>query len=101
MTPSPNNAPAAPIHGPGWVGNRVILCKPGADDKPSTVAEVWLDAGGKVKASAPDFLKDWEKEGIVGRGDHGRLYPKDGQKFLDELPYMYKSAYLWAEPAKK
>jgi hypothetical protein len=85
-------------HGPGWAGGKVLLRKPGPQDTPVLFGEVWLDKAGKVHASLPDMLKLWEAEGIVGRGDHGRLYPKDGQKFLDELPFMYKSAYLWAEP---
>jgi len=85
--------------GPGWVGQKVLLRKPGANDDPETVGEVWLDPSGKIATGLKDMLKSWETEGIVGRGANGRLYPKDGQKFLDELPYMYKSAYLWAEPA--
>lgn len=85
----------------GWTGARVALCKPGFGESPETVAEVWLGDDGRVASSAPDLLAGWEKDGIVGRASHGRLYPKDGQKFLDELPYMYKSAYLWAEPVRR
>jgi hypothetical protein len=54
-----------------------------------------------VQSTLPEMFRSWESEGIVGRGSQGRLYPKDGQKFLDELPFMYKSAYLWAEPAAR
>jgi hypothetical protein len=89
----------ADAQGPGWAGKKVLLCKPGSDDRPQTYGEVWLDALGKVQSTLPEMFRNWEAEGIVGRGSHGRLYPKDGQKFLDELPFMYKSAYLWAEPA--
>jgi len=78
---------------------KVLLKKPGAGPAAETYAEVWLDAKGVVRASVPELQKVWESQGIVGVGSHGRLYPKDGQKFLDELPVMYKSAYLWAEPA--
>lgn len=90
----------APEAGPGWVGKRVVLRQPGKGDKPEVLGEVWLDAQGKVQTGLKQLLTTWEKDGIVGRGDKGRLYPRDGQRFLDELPFMYKSPYLWAEPKR-
>jgi hypothetical protein len=86
--------------GPGWTGQKVALRALGTSQKPDTVAEVWLDRTGHIKTGAGDLLKGWERDGIVGRAKNGRLYPRDGQRFLDELPYMYKSPYLWAEPVR-
>jgi hypothetical protein len=91
---------AGPNRRPGWVGRRVALRRPGVGEDADTVAEVWLDEAGRVAASAAHLLEQWQREGIVGRASQGRLYPRDGQKFMDELPYMYKSPYLWAEPIR-
>ncbi len=37
------------------------------------------------------------KAGILGRPEAGRVFPQDGTRFLDELPYMDRSSYYWAE----
>lgn len=63
-------------------------------------AEVSLDANGQLHCTRHDLLEVWVDEGIVGRGDQGRLFPSDGARFLDELPFAYRSPYLWAEVKK-
>ena len=42
----------------------------------------------------------WTREGIVGRSQTGRVFPSDGQAFLDELPFVYKTIYLMAVPRR-
>jgi hypothetical protein len=84
---------------PGWVGGAVRLQKLGPDGAPSLVAVARLSLDGSaVTCDRPELLEQWAQKGIVGRASHGRLFPHDGQAFLDELPYMYKSAYFFAEP---
>lgn len=82
----------------GWAGNAVVLMSPkhsGADS--DWVARVSI-VDGLVTCDSPEHLDDWKWKGILGRSDKGVLYPQDGQAFLDELPFVYRSPYLWAEP---
>lgn len=67
------------------------------DAEPVDVATVGLRADGKAVTEHEQLMKDWEKLGILGRPESGRVFPQDGAKFLDELPYMYRSVYFWAE----
>ena len=63
----------------------------------TTVALVGIETtSGLALCDSPDLSQEWCK-GIVGRQQNGRLYPSDGEKFLDELPFVYRSPYLWAE----
>lgn len=68
----------------------------GPDGESVEVARVRLVDGQAFTTNA-DLMADWTESGIVGRMEAGRVYPKDGQRFLEELPYMYRSAYFWAE----
>ncbi len=86
---------------PGWTGSTVLLKKLDKQLTESVRATVTLNPKtGTVSCDDKDLLDQWNTEGIFGRQQSGRLYPKDGQKFLDELPFVYKSAYFWAEPEK-
>ena len=85
---------------PGWVGEVVLIRSLDQQTSESKISVVvYLDKSGNVNSSDKDLLKKWSEEGIVGRAEKGRLHPKDGQQFLDELPFMYKSAYYMAVPA--
>lgn len=84
---------------PGWAGEVVLIYtidQNSSEPRISTV--VYLDRSESIRCSDQALLAKWEEEGIVGREEKGRLYPKDGQNFLDELPFMYKSAYYMAVP---
>lgn len=87
------------IGSPGWVGPTVALLslEPDAAGR-RVVARVWLGEDGTAVTDHAELAASWAKDGIVGRAHLGRLYPRDGQTFLDELPYMYRSAYLNAVP---
>ncbi len=86
---------------PGWTGNTVLLKKLDKQLAETVRATVKLEPkSGTVSCDDKDLLEQWNTEGIFGRQQNGRVYPKDGQKFLDELPFVYKSAYFWAEPEK-
>lgn len=85
---------------PGWVGDAVRVQALDEEGEPKPLAWVRLVSGVVISDNA-DLLEKWTQEGIVGRASQGRLYPRDGQKFLDELPYHYKSPYCWAEPAAR
>lgn len=84
----------------GWAGQALKLAGLDADGNDTTLARVWLNEQGQIVCDEKRFLDEWEHEGIVGRSSSGRLFPKDGQRFLDELPFAYKSAYCRAEPVK-
>ena len=81
----------------GWAGNAVVLLSP----KHNVVDNDWVArvsiVDGLVSCDSPEHLDDWNRNGILGRSDRGVLYPRDGQAFLDELPFAYRSPYLWAE----
>ena len=81
---------------PGWVGARVKVMGLDGDGCPQQVCLVELREGRAT--CEPDRFPEWAEEGVVGRSQSGRVFPQDGQRFLDELPYAYRSAYLWAEP---
>lgn len=56
-----------------------------------TIATVWLDDRGVVCSDRAALLSEWATSGILGRASQGRLYPKDGRAFLEELPYAFRS----------
>lgn len=93
MTPPRGPRPA--------VAGGVILY--GLDDvgDDMTLAKAWLNDAGTVECDNAAFRDAWLQAGIVGRADHGRLFPEDGQAFLDELPYVYKGGYVRAEPVSR
>lgn len=81
---------------PGWAGNAVELITMRAD-KGERLALVWLD-GGTVRCDNQQLFDEWTARGIMGRQSRGFIFPRDGQAFLDELPFAYRGAYTWAEP---
>lgn len=84
---------------PGWAGEAVRLLRLDEEGRPVLWATVRLDSDGATILCDPaDLLTEWEREGIVGRAASGIVFPRDGRRFLDELPFMYKSAYCFAEP---
>lgn len=83
---------------PGWAGKIVVLMSP-KDRKPVAIATVSLEDG-LVSCDDANILEDWNSTGILGRSEKGIIYPRDGQAFLDELPFAYRSPYLWAEPCE-
>lgn len=84
---------------PGWAGAEVLLLTLDRDG-PRTLARVSLDAGGAAVTDDARLAELWAREGIVGRGHQGRLFPAHGQDFLDELPFVYRGAALRAVPAE-
>lgn len=63
----------------------------------TTVALVgYEETSGLALCDSPDLSQEWCR-GIVGRQQNGRIFPSDGHRFLEELPFVYRSAYLWAE----
>lgn len=80
---------------PGWAGDQVTVY--GLDATGDQVALCTVRLQGEVAVPSTNRFPEWETEGIVGRGQLGRVFPRDGQRFLDELPFAYRSAYLWAE----
>lgn len=84
---------------PGWVGEAVVLLLLDLDgDTERLVTRVCLASDGAAEVEDPAYLRRWQAEGIVGRAESGRLYPADGQAFLDELPFVYRGAHLRAVP---
>lgn len=77
-------------------GRVVVLAAYSTDGAREIIARVWLDADGQVRCSDPALLARWVNTGIVGRADRGELFPKDGARFLEELPFMYKNIYMHA-----
>lgn len=89
-----------PAGTPGWVGRKVELVGHTAGGDRTSVARVWLDAADRLACDRAELLDRWTREGIVGRSQHGRLFPRDGQRFLDELPFVYRTPYLAAVPLR-
>lgn len=85
-------------HQVGWVGQSVQVLKIGPEHTPMVSATVSLDGNGTVTCDNSEMMENWIAQGIVGRPEKGRLFPAQGQLFLDELPFVYRSPYLWAEP---
>lgn len=84
---------------PGWAGQGVRLMQLDQEGNPIPWATVLLDDDGlTVLCDSADLLSEWERMGIIGRATSGILFPRDGRRFLDELPFVYKSAYCFAEP---
>ncbi len=83
---------------PGWAGPSVLLLRLGLDDGPRVAARAALADDGAVIIDDDRLRQEWEAKGIVGRSEMGRVYPRDGQAFLDELPFMYRGAHLRAVP---
>jgi len=79
--------------------SKVVIKTLDDDGEPRDVAHISLDDSDRVMCDREDMLREWARTGIVGRSSEGRLYPQDGTRFMAELPYMYKSPYLWAEPS--
>lgn len=86
---------------PGWVGRRVELVSHTGPGGRTIEARVWLDAADHLSCDRPELLDRWAREGIVGRSQQARLFPRDGQAFLDELPFVYRTPYLSAVPARE
>lgn len=83
----------------GWVGDAVRLMRLDAEGIPVVWAVVRLgEDGHKIHCDHDGLMTEWRTEGIVGRASEGVLFPHQGRRFLDELPFMYKSAYCFAEP---
>lgn len=61
-----------------------------------TIATVWLDDRGVICADQAALLAEWTRSGILGRASQGRLFPKDGRAFLEELPYAFRSPAFMA-----
>ena len=81
----------------GWTGGALILISISADGHRTTRGRVWLEDG-TARTDLAGALARWERDGVVGRSDRGRLYPRDGQAFIDELPFVYQGPYLHAVP---
>lgn len=67
-----------------------------SEAEPTDYATVSLRDGQAVTDNE-ELMEKWQKAGILGRPEAGRVFPQDGTRFLDELPYMYRSSYYWAE----
>jgi hypothetical protein len=87
MKINPNTTPSKPL---------VRIRELNEDAEPQDVALVGLDQG-RAATDHKQLMADWEKAGIVGRPEQGRVFPQDGERFLNELPFMYRSVYFWAE----
>ncbi len=81
---------------PGWAGPCVKVFGLDSTGEVVLLCTVRLQAGAAVY-DPPSSFPEWEEEGVLGRSSSGQVYPQDGQRFLDELPYAFRSAYLWAE----
>ena len=66
------------------------------EGEPQLVALVRLENEQAVTDHS-HLLEKWTRLGILGKPEEGRLFPRDGQRFLEALPFMYRSAYFWAE----
>lgn len=87
---------------PGWVGEAVVLLLLDLDEgEPRLAARAHLGDDGAARVDDPTYRALWQNEGIVGRMHSGRLYPNDGQAFLDELPFVYRGAHLRAVPEQE
>jgi hypothetical protein len=79
------------------IDHAIALLELNAEAQQKIAALAWLD-GDAVRCSDAKLLEQWTAEGIAGRAAQGRLFPRDGRAFLEELPFMYKSPYLCAAP---
>lgn len=82
---------------PGWVGRSLSIYATDSLGARRIRGRVWLD-GGEAVTDLPALQALWSQDGLIGRGDRGRLFPSDGQAFLDELPFAYRSACLQLVP---
>lgn len=86
----------------GWAGQAVRLMRLDEQGRPVLWAMVSLDDDGRTLRCEPaELLMEWEREGVVGRAATGLLFPRDGRRFLDELPFVFKSPYCFAEPVPR
>ncbi len=85
---------------PGWVGRTVELISHSSASGRTIEARVWLDAADHLLCDRPELLDRWSRDGVLGRSQQGRLFPRDGQRFLDELPFVYRTPYLSAVPSR-
>lgn len=84
---------------PGWAGNGVRLIRLDEEGNPTIFATVSLDERKDVLSCDHDgLMEEWRRDGILGRASQGTVFPSDARRFLDELPFMYKSPYFFAEP---
>ena len=84
---------------PGWVGTGVRLMRLDAQGNPTLFATVSLCKETQtLLCDHEELMSEWEREGILGRASEGTVFPSEARRFLDELPFMYKSAYFFAEP---
>ena len=74
---------------PGWVGAHVRIVELYGDAQTRIFANVRL-VDGVVTCDRDELMDEWCREGVKGRASSPRLYPSDGQAFLDELPYAYR-----------
>jgi hypothetical protein len=96
---APTNSPAA--RPPGWAGRVVIIHCTDENGRSHAAARVTIDVNGVVRCDEPDLMEQWRRHGIVGRSSMGRLYPKDGQTFVDELPFAYSGSRVRAESLRE
>lgn len=76
---------------------KIVFNSYNSEGEATPVAHAWVGEDGTVRCDDAALLDEWTNSGIVGRFKNGRLFPKDGVAFMEELPYMYKSIYLHAE----
>ena len=63
------------------------------------IVKCTLNAGSVLCEGDPVFVENLNKTGIRDYSDSSgakKLFPKDGRKFLENLKYAFKSAYLSA-----
>ena len=82
---------------PGWTGGVVVVKHVQGDGSVAQLARVSVQAG-VVVVDSDQLRALFEREGVVGRAHLGRLWPKDGAAFVDELPFALRGL-TWAEPA--
>jgi hypothetical protein len=67
----------------------------------NTLATVWLDDDGCAMVDDEGLFERWNREGIIGRSSSGRLFPRDGLRFLVELPFAFRSPAFFAKVLEK
>ncbi|HEU01790.1 hypothetical protein LCGC14_0519150 [marine sediment metagenome] len=56
-----------------------------------------VDGRIRFEGLSETFVANLHEDGILGKhADRGEVFPKDGRKFLDALPFEFFSAYLRA-----
>jgi len=78
---------------------KVIISTFTDDWEKRKVAECFLKEG-QVVCTKPKLLEDDQTYGIANVAEgkwEEKVYPKDGELFLRNLPFHYKNPYLFAE----